>query len=170
MLITETPRLILRRLTWNDLDDLATLYADPDVMTFLGGTLTYEATNQHLEWIFNSYEKHGFGLWATIHKADNRFIGRCGLIALEIDGQQEVEIGYALAKKYWGQGLATEAARAIRDYAFCELGYSRLISLVDHGNIASQKVATKNGLIYEKNTTKWNKNLRVYVRQLADIF
>lgn len=168
MTVIETSRLILRHLTWNDLDNLAALYADPQVMTFLGGTRTYEGTKQQLDWIFDSYEKHGFGLWATLHKADNQFIGRCGLIALEIDDQPEIEIGYALHQKYWGQGLATEAARAIRDYGCLELGFNRLISLVDHDNIASQKVAIKNGLTYEKNITKWDKNLRVYVIHKAD--
>lgn len=169
MIVIETPRIILRHLTWNDLDDLAALYADPQVMRFLGSTRTYEDTKQQLDGIIDSYEKHGFGLWATIHKADNQFIGRCGLIALEIDEQPEIEIGYALHQRYWGQGLATEAARAIRDYGCLELGYNRLISLVDHDNIASQHVAMKNGLTYEKNITKWDKNLRVYVIYKAEI-
>lgn len=75
---------------------------------------------------------------------------------------QEVEVGYMLAKEYWGQGLATEAAVASRNYGFEQLGLNRLISLIDPRNIASQKVAMKNGMEYEKDAKMWGKILRVY--------
>jgi ribosomal-protein-alanine N-acetyltransferase len=81
MIVVETPRLLLRHLTWDDVDDMARIYADPVVMKFYPSTRTYEETKQKFELTIGSYEKHGFGLWATIHKADNKFIGRCGLIA-----------------------------------------------------------------------------------------
>ena len=162
MIVAETPRLILRHLTLDDVDDLATIYADPVVMKFYPSTQTYEETKQQVERIINCYDKNGFGLWATIYKADNKFIGRCGLSLQLVDGQQEVEIGYLLAKEYWGQGLATEAACASRDYGFEKVGCNRLISLIDPGNIASQKVAIKVGLNYEKESTLWGKNIRVY--------
>ncbi|MEP0881423.1 GNAT family N-acetyltransferase [Trichocoleus sp. ST-U3] len=161
MIVTETPRLILRHLTWDDIDDLAAIFADPVVMKFFPNTRTSEETKLNIEWIFSCYEKYGFGLWATIHKADNQFIGRCGLIPQRVDGQEEVEIAYMLAKEYWGKGLATEAASAIRDYGF-ELGYNRLISLIHPGNIASQNVAMKVGLTYEKDTIIQEKTVRVY--------
>lgn len=163
MIILETPRLSFRQLTWADLDALATLYTDPVVMTFLGGTRSLEVTRQQLERLLGHYEQYGFGLWATIHKADNRWIGRCGLLPHpDIDGQPEVEIGYTLAKDYWGQGLATEAAAAIRDYGFNQLGRDRLISLISPANLASQKVATKIGLTHEKDVLLQNQTVRVY--------
>jgi ribosomal-protein-alanine N-acetyltransferase len=81
---------------------------------------------------------------------------------------QEV-YGLRLNQKYWGQGLATEAAHAIRDDDGLEFGYNRLISRIAHDNIASQTVAMKKGLAYEKNTTKWAKNLRLYVIHQADL-
>lgn len=101
-------------------------------------------------------------MWATIHKADNKFIGRCGLKPHPVDGKEEIEVGYMLAQEYWGQGLATEAAIASKNYGFEQLNLSRLISLINHENIASQKVAIKNGMVYEKDTLMWGKNLRVY--------
>ncbi len=162
MIVIETPRLILRNLNWDDVDDLAKINADPIVRKFYPSTSTYEETKQQIERIMNNYEQYGWGLWATIHKADNQFIGRCGLIPQLVDGQQEVEIGYLLAKEYWRQGLATEAAIAIRNYGFEQLGFYRLISLIDHGNIASQKVAIKNGMKYEKDAQMWGKSVRVY--------
>ena len=162
MIVAETPRLILRQLTLDDVDDLATINADPVVIKFFSGTYTYERTKQWIEKIIDSYEQRGWSLWATIHKADNKFIGRCGLMPQLVDGQREIEIGYMLAKEYWGRGLATEAAVASRNYGFEQLRSDRLISLIDPGNIASQKVAMKVGLTYEKDATMWEKTVRVY--------
>lgn len=159
-IVIETPRLILRHLTINDANELAAIYADPVVMKFYPSVWTYAQTKQQIRTIA-TYEQLGFGLWATIYKANNKFIGRCGLVPQLVDGQQEIEIGYLLAKEYWGKGLATEAACASRDYGF-EIGCDRLISLIDPGNIASQKVALKTGLTYEKDATMWEKSLCVY--------
>jgi ribosomal-protein-alanine N-acetyltransferase len=90
MIVIETASLILRHLTWEDIDDLAAIFADPVVMKFYPSTRTYEEAHKYLEGIFSLYEKYGFNLWATIHKAENKFIGRCGLIPQLVDGQQEV--------------------------------------------------------------------------------
>lgn len=153
MIITETPRLILRQITTDDVDDLAAIFADPVVMKFWPSTRTYAETQQYCDRILSCYEEYGFGLWATVHKADNKLIGRCGLIPQLVDGQTEVEIGYLLAKEYWGRGLATEAAVAIKNYGEEQLNFNRLISLIVPENIASQKVAIKNGMKYEQDTT-----------------
>ncbi len=163
MIVAQSPRLVLRQLTLDDLDDLAAIYADPIVMRFFGSTYTYESTKQWLEErVFKCYEQRGWGLWATIYKIDNKLIGRCGLIPQLVDGQEEIEIGYLLAKEYWGMGLATEAACISRDYGFEKLQANRLISLIYPDNIASQKVAKKVGLTYEKDTCMWNKTVRIY--------
>jgi ribosomal-protein-alanine N-acetyltransferase len=158
----ETPRLLLRQFTQDDVDDLTAMYADPAVMTFLGGPRSYEMTQQHIERIIQNYQEYGFGLWAVIHKGDRRLMGRCGLIPQTIEGEGEVEIGYLLAQAYWGQGLATEAATAIRDYGFNMVGCDRLISLIDPHNLASQKVALRVGLIHEKDVILADKPIRVY--------
>ncbi len=150
--ILETPRLLLRNLTMNDLDDLFALYRDPEVRKFFpDGTLTYEQTKEELRWIIDVYYgKYGFGLWATIHKETGAFIGRCGLIPWTLEGRSEVEVAYLLAKTYWGQGLATEAAQAILGYGFERLPVERLICVIDPENRASVKVATKIGMTYKK--------------------
>jgi RimJ/RimL family protein N-acetyltransferase len=77
-------------------------------------------------------------------------IGRCGLLPWTLDERPEVEVAYLLAKAYWGQGLGTEAARAVLDYGFEHLHLSRLICLIDRENLASIKVATKIGMTFEK--------------------
>lgn len=150
--ILETERLSLRCLTIDDLDALFALYRDPDTRRYFPeGTLTYEETKEELEWIIEVYYgRYGYGLWATIYKETGEFIGRCGLLPWTIEERQEVEVAYLLDKKYWGQGLATEAAGAIRDYAFAHLPISRLICLVDPENEASGKVARKIGMTLEK--------------------
>ena len=153
--LIETDRLILRPLTLDDLDALVALYRDPEIRKFFpdgtDGTLNYAETKEELEWIIDKYYgQHGFGLWATIHKETGAFIGRCGLIPWTLDGQFDVEVAYLLDKAYWGQGLATEAARAIVEYAFGPLKMTRLICLVDPGNEASRKVAQKIGMRFEK--------------------
>lgn len=152
MKILETKRLILRHLELDDLDDLYTLYRDQEVRRYFPeGTLTYAETKEELEWFLNGHPEHPeLGLWATIHKASNRFVGRCGLLPWIIDERYEVEVAYLLGKEYWGQGLGTEAAQAILDYGYETLGLGRLICLIDRDNQASINVAQKIGMTFEK--------------------
>ncbi len=152
MNILETPRLILRRLLPDDLDRLFALYSDQEIRRYFPeGILTYEETKEELEWFLNGHPEHPeLGLWATIHKETNQFIGRCGLLPWTIDQRSEVEVAYLLAKEYWGQGLASEAAQGILDYGFEQLGLSRLICMIDPRNQASIKVARRIGMTFER--------------------
>ena len=152
MKILETDRLILRRLLPDDLDRLFALYSDPEIRRYFPeGTLTYEETKEELEWFLNGHPKHPqLGLWATMHKDSDQFIGRCGLLPWTIEGRNEVEVAYLIAKEYWGQGLGTEAAQAILQYGFGQLGLSRLICMIDPSNKASRRVAEKIGMTLEK--------------------
>jgi RimJ/RimL family protein N-acetyltransferase len=152
MLILETSRLILRHLVPDDLDDLYALYRDREVRRYFPeGTLSYVETREELEWFLNGHPDYPqLGLWATIHKGSNQFIGRCGLLPWTIDQRFEVEVAYLLAKAYWGQGLGTEVAQAILDYGFDTLHLAGLICLIDRQNLASIKVATKIGMTFEK--------------------
>jgi ribosomal-protein-alanine N-acetyltransferase len=149
--IFETERLYFRRLNMGDLDDLFTLYQSPDVRKYYSeGIPSYEETRHELEWIINEcYVKYGFGMWGTIHKETGKFIGRCGLCPMDIEGHKEIEVAYMLAKEYWGQGLATEAAQAILNYGFEQAGLSRLICVINPGNLASARVAEKIGMALE---------------------
>ena len=152
MVILETERLIFRRLLPSDLEDLFALYSDPEVRRYFPeGTLTYKETKEELEWFLNGHpDNPALGLWATILKETNQFIGRCGLLPWTIDQRPEVEVAYMLAKAYWGQGIGTEAARAILYYGFERLQLSRLICLIDRENQASIKVARNIGMTFEK--------------------
>ncbi len=152
MKILETHRLILRRLLPGDLDSLFALYSDREIRRYFPeGVLTYEETKEELEWFLNGHPAHPeLGLWATLHKETNQFIGRCGLLPWTIEQRPEVEVAYLLAKEFWGQGLGTEAARAIVHYGFEQLKLSRLICMMYPENQASVKVARNIGMTFEK--------------------
>ena len=152
MKILETDRLVLRRLMPTDLDSLYALYRDPEIRQYYPeGVLSYAQTQEELEWFLNGHPAHPeLGLWATIHKETNLFIGRCGLLPWTIDGVYEVEIAYMLAKPYWRQGLGAEAAQALVRYGFEQLHLSRLIALTDPDHQASIHTAMRAGLHFEK--------------------
>lgn len=152
MKILETERLIFRHFLPDDLDSLYALYRDREVRQYLPeGTLTYEETKEELEWFLDGHpQRPQLGLWATIYKATNQFIGRCGLLPWTIDQRPEVEVAYMLTKAYWGQGLGTEAAQAILNYGLEKLHLPRLICLIDRENQASIRVAQKIGMTFEK--------------------
>jgi RimJ/RimL family protein N-acetyltransferase len=150
--ILESNRLFFRYLLPEDLDSLYALYRNPEIRRYFpDGTLTYEQTKQELDWFLRGHPNHPeLGLWATIHKDTQQFIGRCGLLPWTIDERFEIEVAFLLAKEYWGQGLGTEAALAISEYASQYLGLSRLICLIVPGNEASRGVARKIGMLYER--------------------
>lgn len=152
MIILETSRLLLRHLVMDDLDELYALYRDPEITKYIpDAPRSREEAQEELEWHMHGHPKYPeLGLWATIHKETGKFIGRCGLLPWKIDGLQEVEVAYTIARAYWGQGLGGEAAQAILQYGFEKLNLSRLICLIDEENIASQKVAEKIGMRFEK--------------------
>lgn len=126
------------------------VFGDPEVMRFGDGP---RPTRWVCDWILaalDSYDQRGYGPWAVVEKSSGELIGYCGLFYFpDINGRPEVEIGYRLARAWWGRGYATEAVIATRDYAFQSLGLMRLIALIDPANAASLRVAEKAGLRYE---------------------
>ena len=150
--VLETERLILRRLRMDDLEALSALYRDHELRRYFPeGVLSLEETQRELDWFLNGHPVHPeLGLWASIEKETGAFIGRCGLLPWDIEGRHEVEVAYLLDRRYWGRGLATEAARAIIQYGFERLNLERLIALIDPENLASRRVAERIGMGLEK--------------------
>lgn len=155
----ETPRLLLRQFTPDDLDDLYRLYSNPDLIRFSGSARTKKETQTALSAIIKHYE-HGFGMWAVIHKADDKLIGRCGLCFL--DNTLEVELGYLLDKFYWCRGLATEASHASLKYGFELVKLEKIVAIARPENIASRRVMAKVGMQYEKDVCFYNLNAVYY--------
>jgi RimJ/RimL family protein N-acetyltransferase len=146
------PRLKLRNFTEGDLDRMADLMSDAQFMRYASGSYSREQTKAFLEKILAAYHDHVPSQFAVILRAENELIGYCGFFRQMVDGAEEIEIGYRLDPKYWGLGLATEAARAVRDHAFDDLKLDHVISLIHPENIASRRVAEKNGMVVEKET------------------
>jgi RimJ/RimL family protein N-acetyltransferase len=165
----DTCRLCLRVFELADLDVLAKINSDPEVMrhTGNGNTVSREETEKRLHAYLEHWRQHGFGLRAAIHKSDYRFVGFCGLQF--VAGTQEIEIGFRLARQYWGQGLATEAARAVLRHGLQVLGLRRIIGLAHPANRASQRVLEKNGLKLEKNAYYYGHLVRCYAIERTDI-
>ena len=152
---------MLRRMGMSDVDDLMGIFSDPVAMRYYPATKSRDEVEEWVRWTLGSYRDHGFGQWVAVLKDSGEFAGQCGLTVQEVEGKEEVEIGYLFLRRLWGRNLATEAARTVRDHGFA-LGYRRLVSIIDPGNRASHRVAEKTGLTLEKEVWKWNKKICVY--------
>ena len=167
--VLETERLNLRHLTVDDLDPLAEIQSDPEVMRYFpSGPRTREETRRDLERCMALQDQHGFSLWAAIDKSDGRLVGRCGLLPQALQGREEVEIAYMIARSHWGLGLASESARSIRDHGFDRLGLERLVSIIHRDNLASRRVAEKTGLRPERTIQFMNHRCWLYVIEAQD--
>ena len=151
-MVLETPRLILRPFQEGDIGRLSELMADGDFMRFSPGPYTPEQTQSVLR-KFLSWNQTGLpSQFAVIVRGNNDLIGYCGFLHWHLDGIDEIEIGYRLHPDYWNCGLATEAAQAVRDHAFRGLNLPKVISLIHPDNIASRRVAEKNGMQIARQT------------------
>lgn len=165
--ILETERLVLCEMTMDDVDDLALIISDAETMRFYPQPYDRRGVEEWVERNINRYAQDGHGLWAMILKSDDRLVGDCGLVIQTVEDVDETEIGYHVNKNYWGRGLATEAARACRDYGFAQLNRNRLISLIRPENISSRRVAEKNGMRVVNETLLWKDILHyVYAKEL----
>jgi len=152
MPVLETARLILRPFHEDDVDLLAELMANPDFMRFSLGVFSREQTAAFLEKILD-WNRAGLpSQFAVILRENSKLIGYCGFLHQDVDGTNQIEIAYRLHPNYWGRGLATEAAQAVRDHAFGDLNLPRVISLIHPDNLSSRRVAEKNGMNVEKKT------------------
>ena len=152
MVVLETDRLIIRRWCRADLDAMTSVLGDSEVMRFGDGVMDSAAVAGWLQArIDQATEGSITGPWAVVERSCGSTIGYCGFFAIpDIDGRPEAEISYRLARNAWGQGYATEAAAAVRDHGFDELGLTRLVALIDPGNLRSIRVAERIGMRYEK--------------------
>ncbi len=149
MMELETHRLHLRPHRRGDLDHLAALYADPDITAFTKlGQLTRAEAKATLECYLANWRDKAFGIYAVFVTSSGEYAGECGLFTLESTG--DIALRYAFHKRFWGQGLATEAAHVVIDNAFRRLDMKRIVSLVEGPNHASHHVTKKLGLSIER--------------------
>ena len=155
----ETERLILRPMEEADIDPLLEVFSDPLVMACFG--VAPFDREQMERWVARNLDhqrRYGYGLFSVIRKSDGKLIGDCGLEVMD----EGFELGYDLRSDAWKQGFATEAALAVRDYAYTTLGLDRLVSLIRTGNAASERVAAKAGMGLEKEVERHGSQYRLY--------
>jgi RimJ/RimL family protein N-acetyltransferase len=159
----ETRRLHLRSMVSEDIEELLEVFTDPRVMDVFGvPPFTREQMTAWVERNLAHQNEHGYGLFSVILKSEDRLIGDCGLEHMILDGHDVVELGYDLASQYWGQGLATEAAEAVRDYAFTALDLRELVSLIQTHNLASQRVSEKIGMRLRRTFSRDGREYALY--------
>lgn len=145
LLQLETERLLLRPMLATDVDALFLIFTDSNVMAaFDHPPFTREQMDRWLQRNLDHQNEFGYGLFSVILKETGELIGDCGLEQMEDMGG--AELGYDFRSDFWNQGYATEAAIAVRDYAFGVLRLPQLISLIRVGNLASKRVAEKVGM------------------------
>jgi RimJ/RimL family protein N-acetyltransferase len=147
--VIETKRLILRLMNENDIDDMLKIFTDKNVMkSFDLQSFSREQMKKWVERNLDHQNKYGYGLFSVILKSNQELIGDCGLEHTEFERKPCVEIGYDFLSKYWNQGYATEAAKAVKDYAIGKLNIDPKImcSFIRKNNRASQRVSEKIGM------------------------
>lgn len=157
MIELRTERLLLRQWRDDDLDALAPMYADPEVMRYIrDGTVQSRAqTAEHLARMRQHWDEHGFGLFAAELLGTGELTGWVGLAVPHFlpEVMPAVEIGWRLGRSFWGAGLATEGARAALRFGLVDRGLERLVSIRQVENVRSARVMEKIGLTFDRRTT-----------------
>ena len=149
-----TDRLILRRWRPEDLGPFAEMNADLEVMKHMQRTLTTAESDAFAQRIEDEFDELGFGLWAVEVRSGASFIGFVGLHRVPFDAAftPAVEVGWRLARQYWGNGYATEAARAAVEFGYRSAGLDEVVSFTTPGNVASWKVMERLGMVRDENS------------------
>ncbi|MBB3103082.1 GNAT family N-acetyltransferase [Azomonas macrocytogenes] len=145
-MIARTTRMLLRPLSQDDLPQLASILGDPQVMHYsVRGPFDRLATRRFIDWCRYVYQTRGIGPWALIDKRSAALIGYCGVGPDPVDGCEEINLGYRLARRFWGMGLATEAVTCVLQHGFAQPGIDSIIAIIAPTHLASQRVAEKAG-------------------------
>ncbi len=142
-----TERLRARELCEDDLDFVATMLGDPQVMRFYPAVLTRVGAAEWIGRQQSRYDRDGHGLWLIELRATGEPVGQCGVAMQTVNDAREPEVGYLLHHPFWKRGLATEAARAARDWSFARYPRHRVVSLIRAENQPSRAVAERNGMV-----------------------
>lgn len=142
----ETERLLLREFVPEDCASLLAVLGDPIAMQYYPAAYDETCVQEWIRRNIECYKTDGFGLWAMVLKSTGELIGDCGCVWQEVEGRNEIEIGYHVRRDLWGNGYAAEAARGCMEHAFAKLGADRVISMIRPDNTNSRPVAEKNGL------------------------
>jgi RimJ/RimL family protein N-acetyltransferase len=139
-----------------DTDPMLTIFADPLVVASSGApAFDRQRMQQWVQRNLEHQERYGYGLFAVILKSNGLLIGDCGLEEMEVEDGKVAELGYDFRSDYWHRGCATEAAVAVRDYAFKELNLPKIVSLIRIGNHRSRRVDERVGMTLIAEITRY---------------
>lgn len=160
----QTERLHLRRYRKDDFEDAYRLTSDPQVMRYYPAPYDRDRVARMIDNVLRSYDTLGYSVLVVERKSDGAYLGQIGLLHWDdVDGREDVEVAYMLAADAWGQGYATEAARACRDWAFERLGVDRVVSFIAPANEPSMRVAERNGMTRIKRLDENRLGIPIYV-------
>jgi RimJ/RimL family protein N-acetyltransferase len=145
-----TPRLLAERLTASHFPALLRMDQNELFMAGLGGARDEAGTRAYFDRNVAHWVEHGFGLWMLRDGESSAVIGRAVLRHLDVDGVEEVEVGYGFLPEFWGRGLATEVARACVRIGLGRLDLDSVVAITLPTNVASRRVMEKAGLVYER--------------------
>lgn len=167
--ILETERCIIRELTLEDLDALFELYGDGEIDKYTDPLYPYEEEKEFQRaYIENMYRYFGYGMWLIFSKETGKLMGRAGLEHREYHHEIELELGYIIGTKYQGQGYATEICKAILAYAKENTGFERINTLIEDGNIASERLSKKLGFVHVEDFELDGKIMHRYIRDFDE--
>ena len=166
--VIETECLLIRKPCAEDATGILEAFSDAEAMRYIGdgSTTDLAGAEQAVERWLERWDTWDIGMFVVERKDDGRVLGRVGFLRWDPEtweiGGTETELGWGLAREHWGHGYATEAALALRDWAFDERGLTRLISLIQNGNLRSIRVAEKLAERYERDVKVRGKPTRLY--------
>ncbi len=157
-------RLFYRKLIPTDFNDWLPFYEEPLSSQYWTGVSNDPkiACTAQFERIFERYQEGSGGMNAMVTKDTNKLIGLAGLLVQNINGKQELEIGYSVLPEHWRQGYAFEAVQTCKAVAFENNWANSLISIIQVDNIPSQKTALKNGMVLDLSTTYKNNSVYIF--------
>lgn len=146
----ETDRLILRKMTPDDVEAVFAYASDPEVTRYVSWEthLSIEDSRAFLDLATSKYRSGGEPDWGIVYKGDHRLVGTCGIVSWE-PYHARAELGYALSRDYWGRGFMAEAVRAMISFGFNKMNLNRIEARCIAENVASARVMEKAGMLYE---------------------
>lgn len=162
----ETERLFLRKLSEADVDSVFAMRSDEDVMRYIRETQNREEASNWVKLVSSRWEGEKIGFCSLVLKETNEFVGWCGLWQLKETG--EIEVGYALFKKFWGCGFAVEASEAFLQYGFTELNLPKIVACANPENKNSWRVMEKLGMTFDHIGKYYGRDLVHYTITKSD--
>ena len=167
MSFIETERLLIRAWKPSDANAAERIFADPEVMRFIGvgGPWTSDQSRSAIAAMSDRYEREGLGIWPVVLKEDGTLIGECGLQPLP--GSSDIELAYLFDKPYWGRGLAYEAAEAVLDYGFGIHGLRGVVAVVRPENARSIALLNRLGMRFDRVVRAYKRDLLKYTKTVS---